>query len=166
MKIQINENINSKTFLVIAFISLFMFFLVFGWSINNFVQTKNYVKVKAIIIDTITECRHGSSDNKQCTKFAKLEYQYDGKSYYTEQRLFFGTAIMGSKISIYVNSENPEEVRDNYNTRLMMLLSLMMLFICCVIFKCYWIKKRQENDSNFDNKSDLGEKMLIRSPLK
>ena len=53
MKIQINENINSKTFLVIAFISLFMFFLVFGWSINNFVQTKNYVKVKAIIIDTI-----------------------------------------------------------------------------------------------------------------
>ncbi|MDD5827010.1 MAG: hypothetical protein PUD25_04505 [Bacilli bacterium] len=162
MKMQISEDISAKNFLMIAFFSLFMFFLVFGWSINNFVQTKNYVKVKSIIIDVDCTC----GEYSECTHYAKLEYQYDGKSYYTEQTLFLGPAILGSKISIYVNPENPEEVRDNYNTRIMMVLSLFYLFICCVIFKCYWIKKRQENDSNFDNKSDLGEKMLIRSPLK
>ena len=166
MKIQINENISSKSFFMIAMFSLFLFVVILGYTVGNLIKTRDYVKVKATIQDTITECSHSSSDDKQCTTFLKLEYQYDEISYYTEQRVIFGFSIFGSKINIYVNPENPEEVRDNYNTRLSIFLSLILLFSCYMTAKCYWIKKHQENGSSFDHKNDFGKKMLIRSPLK
>lgn len=140
-KLQVNNNLDHKIFLIL-FIFSFVLFLIFGgYSLTNYIKTKDYVKVKA----TITEIgyhKHYESDSY--SNYIKLEYEYDNNNYNNEQRVVFRfNKKVGNKITIYVDPMNPVEVSDNYLTRLNSIISIFAIIFNLFCIKAYRIRKNQ-----------------------
>lgn len=138
-KLQVNNNLNPKTFLILYIFSLLLFVIFGGFTITNFIKTKDYVKVEATIIE-VGYHRHYDSDSY--SDYIKLQYEYDNNNYNNEQRIAFrANKKVGNKTTIYVNPLNPAEVRDNYLTRLNIVISSIIIIFNLFCIKAYRIRK-------------------------
>jgi len=139
-KLQINNNLNPKFFLILYIFSFILLVIFGGFTITNFIKTKEYVKVQA----TITEVGyHHHLGYDSYSDYIKLEYQYDDNKYNNEQRVAFrGNKKVGEKINIYVNPSNPIEARDNYLTRINIIISIVIIIFNLFCIKAYRIRKK------------------------
>ena len=140
-KLQVNNNINPKTFLLLYIIS-FILLVIFGtYTITNFIKTKDYVKIEA----TITEVGyHQHYESDSYSNYIQLEYQYNNNYYKNEQRVAFrGNKKVGNKTTIYINPLNPIEVRDNYLTKLNIVIGIVIIIFNVFCIKAYKTRKRE-----------------------
>ncbi len=141
-KLQVNNNLNPKTFLILYIFSLLLFVIFGGFTITNFIKTKDYVKVEATIIEV---AYHYHYDSNSYSDYIKLEYEYDNNNYNNEQRIAFrANKKVGNKTTIYVNPLNPAEVRDNYLTRLNIVISSIIIIFNLFCIKAYRMRKEGE----------------------
>ena len=85
-KLQVNNNVNPKFFLILYIFSFILLIIFGGFTITNFIKTKDYVKIEA----TITEVGyHHHYDSDSYSDYIKLEYKYDNNNYNNEQRVAF-----------------------------------------------------------------------------
>ena len=140
-KLQVNNNINPKTFLILYIIS-FILLVIFGtYTITNFIKTKDYVKIEA----TITEVGyHQHYESDSYSNYIQLEYQYNNNYYKNEQRVAFrGNKKVGNKTTIYINQLNPIEVRDNYLTKLNIVIGIVIIIFNVFCIMAYKTRKRE-----------------------
>lgn len=140
-KLQVNNNLNPKIFLILYIFSFIVFVVFCGFTITNFIITKNYVKLEA----TITEVgyRH-YYDSDGYSNYIKLEYEYHNNNYNNEQRVAFrANKKVGNKTTIYVNPLNPIEVRDNYLTKLNIVISIVIIIFNLFCIKAYRTRKKE-----------------------
>ena len=140
-KLQVNNTLNPKVFLILYIFSFILLVVFGGFTITNFIKTKDYVKIEA----TITEVGyHHHYDSDSYSDYIKLEYQYDNNNYNNEQRVAFrGNKKVGNKTTIYVNPLNPIEVRDNYLTRINIVISIVIIVFNLFCIKAYLIRKKE-----------------------
>lgn len=140
-KLQVNNTLNPKVFLILYIFSFILLVVFGGFTITNFIKTKDYVKIEA----TITEVGyHHYYDPDSYSDYIKLEYQYDNNNYNNEQRVAFrGNKKVGNKTTIYVNPLNPIEVRDNYLTRINIVISIVIIVFNLFCIKAYLIRKKE-----------------------
>ena len=138
-KMQVNNNLNPKIFLILYIFSFVLLVIFGGFTITNFIRTKDYVKVEARIVD-VGYNLHYESDSY--SNYIKLEYEYDNNNYNNEQRVVFRiNKKIGNKITIYVNPINPVEVRDNYLTKLSVVISVFIIIFNLFCINAYRIRK-------------------------
>lgn len=138
-KMQVNNNITPKIFLILCIFSCILFFIFGASTIINFIKTKDYVKVEATIIQVGYHHHYDSASNSD---YIKLEYRYGNNKYNNEQRVSFrGNKKVGTKTAIYVNPLNPIEVRDNYLTKLNIVITIVIIIFNLFCIKAYKIRK-------------------------
>ena len=142
-KLQINEKVSSKVFLILIFFSLLLL-IIFGRSfISTFINTKDYVKVDATITDVSYDITYEDGGNTY--SYVKLKYEYNNNTYENKQRVAFRfDKKVGNKVKIYINPSDANEVRDNFNYRLSIILSLVMLVIHIFMIKFYVVRRKNK----------------------
>lgn len=140
---QVNNNINQKTFLILIIFSLILFLIFGGYTINNFVKTKDYVKVYASITEVGYDVIPNGSGDSSYENYIKVSYTYNNNFYTNKQRVAFRfNKKEGDNIKIYVNPKNPIEIRDNYITRICITVSLIIVLFNIFCIRAYIIRKR------------------------
>ena len=140
-KLQVNEKVSSKVFLILIFFSLLLL-IIFGKSfISTFINTKDYVKVDATITDVSYEITY--EDGSNTYNYVKLKYVYNNNTYENKQRVTFRfNKKVGNKIKIYVNPSNANEVRNNFNFRINIVMSVFALVIHIFMIKFYMVRRK------------------------
>ena len=97
-------------------IAVMAVFLVVG--VVSAVQTRSYIKTDARVLAMETEVDHGLENNSKSTmtKSIRCTYTYEGKTYETSYRTFFKRYATGDTVSVYVNPEEPSEIKDPFLT--------------------------------------------------
>ena len=145
-KLQVNNSLELKIFLILYIISFILFVVFCGFKITIFIKTKDYVKIEAKISE-VGYHQHYESDSY--SDYIKFEYKYDNNNYTNEQRVAFrGNKKVGNKTTIYVNPSNPVEVRDNYLTRLNIVISIVIIIFNVFCIKAYRARKRKMSIHN------------------
>ena len=142
-KLQINEKVSSKVFLILIFFSLLLL-IIFGKNfISTFLNTKDYIKVDATITDVSYDITYEDGGNTY--SYVKLKYEYNNNTYENKQRVAFRfDKKVGNKVKIYINPSDANEVRDNFNYRLSIILSLVMLVIHIFMIKFYVVRRKNK----------------------
>lgn len=85
-----HKKIDPKIYIVGIVVSLIML-VVFGtYSVLDYVKTKDYVKVPAVITYVgYYYSNGGDSDSKTLINYIEVNYTYNDKSYTSTQRVFF-----------------------------------------------------------------------------
>ena len=143
IKFVVNKNINKNTILVLVLISFALFAYFAVNTVLKTIETKDYQKIDAKITD-ITYHIYAQNDNNTY-HYAKLSYTYNNESYENEQRL----AIVfnkkpGNTMRIYVDPSNPKNVRNNFNYRLNIILTIFFLIWNIAAITAYIKKKKGE----------------------
>ena len=94
---------------------------------------------------TITEVGyHQHYESDSYSNYIQLEYQYNNNYYKNEQRVAFrGNKKVGNKTTIYINPLNPIEVRDNYLTKLNIVIGIVIIIFNVFCIKAYKTRKRE-----------------------
>lgn len=134
-----HKKIDPKIYIVGIVVSLIML-VVFGtYSVLDYVKTKDYVKVPAVITYVgYYYSNGGDSDNKTLVNYIEVNYTYNDKSYTSTQRVFFrGLHKKNNKVTLYVNPEEPSIARNNYFTKCSHILFVLSLIFNIVTIKAY-----------------------------
>ncbi len=142
-KFQVNNNVDPKLFLF-AIVIAFSMFLLFGIStINNFVKTKDYVKVYASIIEVGYDSVPDGSGDSSFVNYIKVSYSYNNTNYTNKQKVTFRfNKKVGNKVKIYINPTNPSEVRNNYMTKLNVMATLISTLFIAFCVPAYITRKK------------------------
>lgn len=134
-----HKKIDPKIYIVGIVVSLIML-VVFGtYSVLDYVKTKDYVKVPAVITYVgYYYSNGGDSDNKTLVNYIEVNYTYNDKSYTSTQRVFFrGLHKKNNKVTLYVNPEESSIARNNYFTKCSHILFVLSLIFNIVTIKAY-----------------------------
>lgn len=134
-----HQKINPKIYIIGIVVSLIML-VVFGTSsVLNYVKTKDYVKVPAVITYVgYYYTNGGDSDSKTLVNYIDVNYTYNDKSYTSTQRVFFrGLHKKNNKLTLYVNPDEPSIVKNNYNTKTSHILFILSLIFNIITVKVY-----------------------------
>lgn len=141
-KIKVNKDISPKTFLIITIFAFLLFLSCFSYSIFYFFKTKDYIKLDAVIVDVGYEYSNYGSENESRIYYMQVGYEYNNKNYINKQRVNFRfNKNKGDVVKIYVNPNNPEEIKDTYNTNIFIFLSILTLVLTIALAKGYKIRK-------------------------
>ena len=92
------------------------------------IKTKNYVKVDA----TITKVDyHLIPPDQSVEYYIEFSYDYNNENYVSRSKILFTfNKKVGKKIKIYINPNNPSEVRNDYinNTTILMIIIPLLVF--------------------------------------
>lgn len=144
-KLQVNKNISPKTFWILTIFSLILFFILWGYSIYNYFKQKDYIELNAVITEVgYRYIPAGGEANAQIINYIKLSYEYDDKTYSSQQRVAFKfNKKVGNLIRIYINPNNPEEMKDTYITNINFIINIITLVITIFLIKAYKIRKNK-----------------------
>lgn len=140
-KIQVNENISPKVYLIFIFFSLGLLMFVGCSGLSIFLKTKDYVKVNSKITKVDYRIIYKNGNDYTTINYVMLEYEYNGNKYENEQRISFKfNKKVGNKVKIYIDPSHPKKVRDNYIFRLNIFFSIVLLIMHILLIKFYWIR--------------------------
>ena len=133
-KLQVNENVSSNLFLILIFFSLLLL-IIFGRNFMlTFINTRDYIKVDATITDVSYDFTYEDGGNTY--NYVKLKYVYNNNTYENKQRVAFRfNKKVGNRIEIYVNPSNANEVRNNFDFRISIVMSVFALVIHIFMIK-------------------------------
>lgn len=104
--------------------------------VKDFVKTKDYVPVSAILEEVSTTYGNGSKSNMMQYKHAKFRFEYDGKQWETSRPTFFmSQKDTGKVMTIKCNPDNPLELENTAYRG----AELAILAVCIISF--FAIKK-------------------------
>lgn len=137
IKLEINQNTNLKTILLLIIFSSTMFMLFFSYCLYNYIETKDYIKTTAVITELNYDTNYYS--DTRTSYYVILNYKYNNKEYNYKQKITFMLNNQEGEIkNIYINPKNPNEVKDTYTTNTTIFLSIISLFfniMCIIIYK-------------------------------
>ena len=140
-EIQVNKNIKPKTYLIIGVITCISTLITLVYLINQFIKTQNYVKVDAAIVEVGYDEVKTEGENHYYN-YIILRYTYDNNSYTYKQGVIFRfNKREEDKIKIYINPEQPDEVRDSYSIRLAIIVCLFLGVFDYFCIKAYIVRK-------------------------
>jgi len=139
-KMKVNENVSTKTFLWLMIFSMLLLILFVGYTISDYVKTKDYIKLDAVIVYVGIEYVHESDSNYS---YVEYKYEYEGQTYTNKQRIFFKfNKKTGDIEQIHINPNNPNEVKDSYMTTINPIISCVMFIIMIFMIKAYNIRRK------------------------
>lgn len=142
-KMQLNSNISYRGYLTITLFSLLLTCIFSVLAITNYIKTKEYDKFDATITYIGTKYT-GSNSEESTINYIKFKFEYNNKEYSNEQRVAFKfNKKIGDRITVYVNSNNPNEIKDTYYTNSANSACFMMIVITIFLIKACIIKKRE-----------------------
>ena len=144
-KIQVNQSLNPKDFLFIGYFAFLLFLLFSGFFLSEFLKTKDYVKIDAVV--TKIDSKTSSSADDSVSYYADLDYKYNGQNYHYRKtlRTFILRPKVNSKIKIYIDPISPSRVRDTGLIGICIVASLFFLLFFIVMIKCYFVRKEEQN---------------------
>ena len=141
----INKEISPKKYLRLLEIGIIILTVLLYVTIDNYIKTKDYVKVVAKITDKYE--RSGDSDNYE--NYILLDYEYNNRQYSNEQQVFFKfNKNIGEIVKISINPENPGEMKNSYMTNLFYIMDTMLLVWILGVGSAY--KARRDLEMELD----------------
>ena len=144
IKIEINNSINSKTYLIISIFALLMFICSFTVTLKYYITIKDYVKINSTIIESGHRYTGSTSDQSKIN-YIKVKYEYKNKEYNKELRItdfLIKYPKVGSNRTILINPNNPQEIDNHYMRIACSIASILLLIFTLFIFNAYRIKKQ------------------------
>ena len=147
MKIQINSSLSSKNYFSILIFSMILLLIIASSTVFDFFKTKEYVKVDGIITDYgYTDNNYSDSDTNSFSRYAIVNYTYQEKEYTSKIRVFFGGKI-NKKISVYLDPNQPNKLKETFNTKIFLILDSVLLIFNIFCYKAYKQRKKEELSS-------------------
>lgn len=143
-KIEINNNITPRTYLIISILALLIFICSFVATAKYYLAIKDYVKINATIIDSGYRYT-GSSSEQSKINYIEVKYEYKNKEYTKELRItdfLIKYPKVGSNRNILINPNNPGEVDNHYMRIACLIASILSLIFTLFIFNAYRIRKQ------------------------
>ncbi len=143
-KPRINTKISSYVWIMAIIISLIMLIIFGTYTALNFIKTRNYIKIDAIVTN-VSYYYEPSSDGESLINYIELKYTFDNLEYIGKQRVFFRNfQKVDKKVKIYVNPNNPKVIRDNYLTKLSIFIFIISLIFNIFTTKAYLTMKKEK----------------------
>ena len=146
-EMQVNRNINPKTFLFLIIILSCTFLAISTYLVIQFKNIKEYKKLEATIIDVYTERSRGTRDStSQTYNYVKFSYVFNNQEYENSQLLSIGSYFVniGELMNIYVNPNNPHEVLDMFTIKLAIFMDIFVLVFLIFLIKAYKIRVKMQ----------------------
>ena len=142
-KMEVDKNIKPWIFLILMLFS-FLFFIMFSIDVVSiYIDTKDYVKVEATVIDIGYEHVPNITEGDSVDHYAVLQYEYNGKTYHCQKLLhmiMFYPKI-NSKTKIYIDPNVPTNFRNTWQIGNDILGAVLGLVFTIAMIKCYIEKK-------------------------
>ena len=120
--------------------SILLFVLLSGATVSNYIKTKEYIKLDAVIVYVGTEYVHESDSTYS---YVEYKYEYEGNIYTNKQRVFFKfNKKVGDVQQIRINPNNPSEVKDSYMTTINPIISCVMFIIMIFVIEAYNVRRK------------------------
>lgn len=157
---QAERYVSKQTLLKLMTCLFLVIIILVGIVVIEHHRTRDYVKIKAHIVDTRTRTYNGGTD-----KTVEVEYVVDGKMYTTKfYTMFLIGKNKGGEIDIYCNPNNPAQLRDTYKIEMSSAISIIPIIcfvLCFFIYRAPYVERKAMGVSaEYWGRSDNGDKFL------
>ena len=138
---KVNSSITPEGYFKIVIFTILVVCALVGFTIAEYNESKDYVKVEAIIESVRKDSANAENGEANYIEFS---FQYNGKMYNNQQRVVFRlNKKVGSSTNVWINPENPNEIRDIYKTNLLYIIDGFSLIFLVFMIKAYKIRKNE-----------------------
>ncbi len=138
---KVNSRITPEGYFKIVIFTILVVCALVGFTIAEYNESKDYVKVEAIIESVRKDSANAENGEANYIEFS---FQYNGKMYNNQQRVVFRlNKKVGSSTNVWINPENPNEIRDIYKTNLLYIIDGFSLIFLVFMIKAYKIRKNE-----------------------
>lgn len=138
---KVNSSITPEGYFKIVIFTILVVCALVGFTIAEYNESKDYVKVEAIIESVRKDSANAENGEANYIEFS---FQYNGKMYNNQQRVVFRlNKKVGSSTNVWINPENPNEIRDSYKTNLLYIIDGFSLIFLVFMIKAYKIRKNE-----------------------
>lgn len=148
IEMQINNDISPNKYLIILIFSFLMTIFFLCWTVTYYIQVKDYIKVNATIIDIWFEEECDMDRNCNRENYIKVKYNFDNETYIKNIKVFFKfnkKINNNNNTTIRINPTQPNEIKNQYYSRLSLIILIFCTVFTLVIWKAYNIRKKGLN---------------------
>lgn len=144
-EMKVNSNIKPETYLILIIVAIVILCIVLRATILDYICTKDYIKESAIITDKYAEYYETIDHETSRDNYVELDYEYNNQTYHKKQRVFslFNKKI-GNSITVYINPDNPNEIKNVYNTRAFYIIDVLLIVWLIFTIKAYKNTKKSK----------------------
>lgn len=140
---EVDEKISPKKYLLMVLFSFILFIIFLGEMLDLFYKAKDFVRVDANVVGL--EYRSDDTQDGGTTNYQNLilTYNYDNKEYSGEYRIFSKSSKKRKdSIKIYINPNDPSEIRNDYMISLTAILSVFGILAHIFCIKAYLVRRK------------------------